>query len=58
MTKSPKPKPDDAEQSARFIALAKEVGGDKEKPVFDRALAEVIKTPAGHPEKAKAGEKS
>lgn len=50
MTKKPKPKQDDAEQSEAFIKLAKEVGADERGDIFDRALS--IITPKMLPDKA------
>jgi hypothetical protein len=53
-----KPPPDDAEQSERFLALAKEVGADRVSPDFEKTFDKLVKAPAGHPEKgASAGGK-
>jgi len=58
MAKSAKKPPfDNAEQGARFLALAKEVGADEANPDFEKTFDELAKTPACHPEKAKAGKK-
>jgi|HubBroStandDraft_1064217.scaffolds.fasta_scaffold248060_2 hypothetical protein len=42
MTKhAPKPKPDDAEQSRRFIDAAKEAGVDESGKVFEKAFKKI-----------------
>ncbi len=41
MTRKPAPKPDDAEQSKRFIETAEEVGADDEG-ALERALKAVV----------------
>jgi hypothetical protein len=45
MSKSPKPKPDDPEQSKRFVEMAKKAGADAESPIFDKVLRKVAATP-------------
>lgn len=42
MKKSPKPEPDDKEQSERFIETAKELEADKNADEFDRAMTVII----------------
>lgn len=39
----PKPKPDDKEQSKRFIEKAKEVSGDDAGEAFERAVKRVVR---------------
>lgn len=39
--KKPDRKPDDAEQSARFVEKAKELGVDESGEAFDRALRKI-----------------
>jgi hypothetical protein len=41
MLRKPKPKPDDPEQSKRFIEMAREIGADASREKFDRALKKV-----------------
>jgi CHAD domain-containing protein len=38
MSRKPAPKPDDPEQSKRFIEIAKEVGADQDSEVLEQAL--------------------
>jgi hypothetical protein len=44
MPQKPKPKPDDPEQSKRFIETAKEVGADDPK-ALDRAFKKIATAP-------------
>jgi hypothetical protein len=41
MTKKPEPKPDNPEQSKRFIDTAKEIQTDEDPEAFDRAFEKV-----------------
>lgn len=41
MTGKPKPKPDDAAQSARFIDAAREAGVDETGKEFDKAFKKI-----------------
>lgn len=41
MPSKPKPKPDDAAQSKRFIETAKEVGADEDAEALDRAFSKI-----------------
>ena len=43
MPRKPNPPPDDAEQSKRFIEIAREVEADGSKEEFDRAFKKVAK---------------
>lgn len=43
MTPKKRPKPDDKEQSARFIETAKRLGADKSKEAFERAIDKIVK---------------
>jgi hypothetical protein len=52
MAHKTKPKPDNAEQSKRFIETAEEVGADDEQ-VLDRAFKKIISSP----KKGKEGSK-
>jgi hypothetical protein len=49
MAKKPKPKPDDSEQSKRFIETAKELETDEDPKAFERAFQRVAtrKPPPG-----------
>jgi len=38
-------KPDDPDQSERFIEMAKEAGAEAESPIFDKVLRKVAATP-------------
>jgi hypothetical protein len=42
-TKKSKPKPDDKEQSARFIEAARQVQSDNPKEAFEESLSKIIK---------------
>ncbi len=48
MTDKPLARPDDPEQSKRFIEMAREVEADEEKgaETFDRAFEKVIRSPS------------
>jgi hypothetical protein len=41
MDRKPKPKPDDAAQSKRFIETAKEVGADEDAEALERAFKKI-----------------
>jgi hypothetical protein len=41
MTRKPVPKPDDPEQSKRFIETAKEVGADDDREALARAFKKI-----------------
>lgn len=41
--KKSKPKPDDKEQSARFIVTAGQVQSDNPKEAFEEALSKIVK---------------
>jgi len=43
MPRKPKPKPDDPQQSKRFIETAREVGADGDPETFDRAFEKVAR---------------
>ncbi|HZR03976.1 MAG TPA: hypothetical protein VFA81_12490 [Burkholderiales bacterium] len=43
MQRKPKPKPDDKEQSRRFVETAKELEANKNKEAFERALDAVVR---------------
>jgi hypothetical protein len=47
--KDRKPKPDDPEQSKRFIETAKEVGADDDAKALDRAFKKVASLPKQTP---------
>jgi hypothetical protein len=47
MPRKPAPKPDDPEQSKRFIETAREVEADEGREAFDRAFARVTKEKPG-----------
>jgi len=42
MSRKPEPKPDDAEQSKRFIDKAREVGADETEEGAERAFKKVV----------------
>jgi hypothetical protein len=42
MPRKPAPKPDDPEQSKRFIETAREIGTDEDPEAFERAFKKVI----------------
>jgi hypothetical protein len=42
VTKKPNPKPDDPEESQRFIDMAREVEVDESEGAFDRAFKKVV----------------
>jgi hypothetical protein len=44
MPRKPNPKPDDPEQSKRFIAIAREVEADGDKESLERAFKKVAKS--------------
>lgn len=41
--RKPKPKPDDKEQSARFIEKAEEIKCEKDQQAFEKALEKIAK---------------
>ena len=41
MARKPAPKPDDPEQSKRFIEIAKEVGADSDAEALERTLKDI-----------------
>lgn len=41
MPRKPAPKPDDPEQSKRFIETAEEVGADRDEEALDRAFKRI-----------------
>lgn len=49
MPRKPKPKPDDPDESRRFIDMAREVGAEKLSPDFERVFRKVAEKPKGHP---------
>ncbi len=51
MSKAPKPKPDDATQSARFVEAAKAAEVDETGEAFERAFKTIV------PEKSRDGAK-
>jgi hypothetical protein len=46
-----KPKPDDSEQSKRFIDTAREIGADETAKGADRAFKKVVQPPKPPPKK-------
>jgi hypothetical protein len=54
MPRKPKPKPDDPEESKRFIDMAREVGAEEPSPDFERVFRKVAEQPKGNPPKAGA----
>lgn len=46
MPRKPTPKPDDAEQSKRFIDTAKEVGADQDDEALERAFKKIVRQDA------------
>jgi hypothetical protein len=42
MPRKPAPKPDDAEQSKRFIETAEEVGADTDDEALERAFKKIV----------------
>jgi hypothetical protein len=44
MTRKPKPKPDDSEQSKRFIETAEEVGADTDDEALERVFKKIAPT--------------
>jgi hypothetical protein len=42
MSRKPAPKPDDPEQSKRFIDTAREIGADEDPEAFERAFKKVV----------------
>ncbi len=50
MVKKPKPKPDDKEQSQRFVETAHELEADETGKQFDRALKKVARSPNKPPQ--------
>jgi len=49
MPRKPAPKPDDPEQSKRFIAMAREIGVDESEGAFERALMSVARAKPSSP---------
>jgi hypothetical protein len=45
MGRKPNPKPDDPEQSKRFIETAEEVGADADNEALERAFKKIIDLP-------------
>jgi hypothetical protein len=45
MAQEPKPKPDNPEQSKRFIDAAREAGADESKEAADRAFKNAVRKP-------------
>lgn len=45
MSRKPAPKPDDPEQSKRFIETAREIGADEDAKTFERAFKKIVRTP-------------
>ncbi len=45
MGRKPNPKPDDAEQSKRFIETAEEVGADTDDEALERAFKRIVPLP-------------
>jgi hypothetical protein len=54
MARRPKPKPDDPEQSKRFIKAAREFGTDETGHAFDRVFKKIV-PPKRSPPKGKSG---
>lgn len=52
MTKQPKPKPDDPEQSKRFEEAARELGVDKSGKLFKRAIERLARPAEPAPKKS------
>jgi hypothetical protein len=46
IAKKGKPKPDDKEQSARFIEKAKQIDSDDTKEAFEEAIGKIIRKKA------------
>jgi hypothetical protein len=51
MTSKPAPKPDDAEQSKRFIETAEEVGAATDDAALERAFKKIISKGSPNPKK-------
>lgn len=49
MTEKPSRKPDDAEQSARFIDTARKIEAEEDDAAFDKAFRRVVPLPIAHP---------
>jgi hypothetical protein len=49
MMQKPKTKPDDPEQSKRFIETAEEVGADADDAALERALKKIAQVPKPKP---------
>jgi hypothetical protein len=45
MARKTRPKPDDSEQSKRFIETAKEVGADEDTDALERAFKKIASKP-------------
>jgi hypothetical protein len=46
MSRKPSPKPDDPEQSKRFIETAKELETDEDPKTFDRVMKRIVPRPS------------
>lgn len=61
MRQKPVPRPDDPEQSRRFIETAREVGADESPEAFGKAFSEVVRPKEGPPKpsapRSRPGEK-
>jgi hypothetical protein len=51
MPRKAEPKPDDPEQSKRFIDMVREVGAEEPSPNFERVFRKVVEQPKGFPSK-------
>jgi hypothetical protein len=51
MGRRPAPKPDDAEQSKRFIDTAEEVGADTDDEALERAFKKIVPPKRSAPKK-------
>ncbi len=49
MSRKPSPKPDDVEQSKRFIETAEEVGADTDDAALERAFKKIVSQPPKEP---------
>jgi hypothetical protein len=49
MGRKPNPKPDDPEQSKRFIETAEEVGADTDDEALERAFKKIVPVPKRRP---------
>jgi hypothetical protein len=53
MPRKPAPKPDDPEQSRRFIETAREIGTDESPEAFERAFKKIVPRKPPADQKAK-----